>query len=363
MSRNFSARGGGAERYSVALVQQLAQRHELHVFAQHWEQALPGIIYHRVPQPLKRPRWINQLYFAWATWRMTRSGFDAVHSHETSWHGDIQTVHVLPVRHNLFDGRSTLGKARQWLKVLTSPRLIAYLWLEACRYRPQAQRHIVLTSNTLLAVMQRSYPRALPLCTVVPPGVALVEGKADAATQAQARVRLGLPLGVGMLLFVGNDMRKKGLPALLQAMAVLPADLHLAVVGQSEQRAALQKAAAALGPRVHFLGSMADVADAYRAADCLVHPTLEDTYAMVVLEALAHGLPVVVSAARYCGIAAELQDGVNAIVLADPRAPEAIAAAVHRALATPALSAKALEFARHRTWQEVAARHEEMLHG
>ena len=60
LSRNFSSTGGGAERYSIALVEQLASRHEVHVFAQTIAHQHPGVTYHQVSLPMKRPRWINQ---------------------------------------------------------------------------------------------------------------------------------------------------------------------------------------------------------------------------------------------------------------------------------------------------------------
>ena len=106
LNRIFKSTGGGAERYSIALVEQLAARHEIHVFAQQIEHQWPGVTYHRVGQALARPRWINQLWFAIATWRLTRKGFDVVHSHEMTWHGNVQTVHVQPVRYSLFKDRA-----------------------------------------------------------------------------------------------------------------------------------------------------------------------------------------------------------------------------------------------------------------
>ena len=102
LNRNFSPTGGGAERYSIALVEQLAARHEIHVFSQQFDHHWPGVTYHRISTPFKRPRWVNQLWYATATWWATRLGFDLVHSHENTWHGQVQTVHVLPVRFNLF---------------------------------------------------------------------------------------------------------------------------------------------------------------------------------------------------------------------------------------------------------------------
>jgi glycosyltransferase involved in cell wall biosynthesis len=83
---------------------------------------------------------------------------------------------------------------------------------------------------------------------------------------------------------------------------------------------------------------------------------------MVVLEAMAHGLPVVVSSATYCGISAELQDGVNAVLLSEPQSATAIAHAVAPLLvagdAAAKLGRKATEFAARHTWQQVAASYE-----
>jgi glycosyltransferase involved in cell wall biosynthesis len=364
LSRNFSSTGGGAERYSIALVEQLAARHEVHVFAQTIAHKFPGVQYHPISMPLKRPRWINQLWFAYATWRATRSGFDVVHSHENTWHGNVQTVHVLPVKHNLFAGRLGLAKALRWVKVCSSPRLIAYLWLEAARYAVQPRRAVVLTSDPLRQVMQTSYPNATSAMHVIAPGVADAPGLCSPVQQHAARAHLKLPLDGKGLLFVGNDFRKKGLPALLDAMRMLPADCWLAVVGEGEQMAAMRQRVAdlALNERVHFLGALSDMGPAYMAADMLVHATLEDTYAMVVLEAMAHGLPVVVSSAKYCGISADLTQDVNAALLHDPQSAVEIAEVVQRLLANEllarALGRNAAEFAARHTWPQVAASYE-----
>jgi len=367
LSRNFSTTGGGAERYAVAVVEELAVRHEVHVFTQHVGNVLPGVTYHPVALPLRRPRWVNQLYFATATWWATRRGFDVVHSHENTWHGNVQTVHVLPVKHNLFHGKQGLALALRWLKVATSPRLVVYLWLEGRRYAPVPQRRVVLTSQALRKDFVAAYPKASAISTVIAPGVSAAPGPCSAPEKLQARAALGLPTHGRALLLVGNDLRKKGLPTLLQALVGLPDDVWLAVVGQSRQLADMRALAQRLGlaQRVWFLGALSDMDPAYRAADCLVHPTLEDTYAMVVLEAMAHGLPVVVSAAPWCGISAELTDGVNALLLNNPRSADALTAAVARVLNDAALAhslgANASAFAAQRTWAQVAAQHETLF--
>lgn len=332
LNRTFSPTGGGAERYSIALVEALAQRHDIHVFAQHIQHAWPGVSYHPVFLPFARPRWINQLWFALATWWATRRGFDVVHSHENTWHGQVQTVHVVPVKYSLFHHVTGWRKGLRWLKVMTSPRLLTYLALEYFRYAADQGRCVVVTSDSLKAVMASAYPATATV--VVPPGVARIADPVDADTRRQARVALGLPLEGRCVLFVGNDYRKKGLPTLVEALRTLPKDCYVVVVGNAAQIPAFRAAFlhSDTAERVHFVGALNDVDVAYRAADCLAHPTLEDTFAMVVLEALAHGLPVVVSSARFCGIAGSLRDGQNALILDDPQDAQALAAALVRVL-------------------------------
>ena len=107
---------------------------------------------------------------------------------------------------------------------------------------------------------------------------------------------------------------------------------------------------------------MKDVGLAYRAATVLAHPTLDDTFAMVVLEAMAHGLPVVVSGPAHCGISSLLNDGINALLLDDPRNDRQLAAHLKKLLAEPEyaelLSQEGRRFAQGHTWEEAARRYE-----
>jgi glycosyltransferase involved in cell wall biosynthesis len=364
-NRTFSPTGGGAERYSIALVEQLSARHEMHVFAQEIDHQWPGVTYHKVSAPLRKPRWINQLWFATLTWRATRSGFDVVHSHENTWHGEVQTVHVLPVKHSLFQGRTGWRRALRWLKVVTSPRLLAYLWLERMRYAPRPGRQVVVASESLRPIMAAAYPGCAGAVSVVTPGITL-PAPAVPGRKAAARAELGVPAQGTCLLFVGNDYRKKGLEALLRALVQLPLDVTLAVVGNAAHIAEFRALSDSLGlgSRVSFLGALKNVEPAYEAADCLVHPTFEDTFAMVVLEAMAHGLPVVVSGPKYCGISGLLRQGVNALMLDDPRDPGELTQVLGNLLGKPALretlSEGAVAFASHYQWREIALQQESL---
>lgn len=364
LNRVFSPTGGGAERYSIALVEQLAQRHEIHIFAQQIEHQWPGVTYHRVSAPMLKPRWINQLWYAAATWLATRRGFDVVHSHENTWHGHVQTLHVLPVKYNLFHRRTGFQRLLRWVKVLTSPRLLAYLLFERARLSGDAQRHsVVVTSLSLLQIVGSTYPRSAHMLKVITPGVALFD-PTDATQKLSARGSLGLPRSGSCILFVGHDYRKKGLDVLIKAMSKLPADSFLTVVGNPAQIPLFSDQASKMGldSRVFFLGALKDISVAYAAADILAHPTLEDTFAMVVLEAMAHGLPAIVSDERYCGISALLTDGVNALILDDPKDEKKLLLALSKVLQDDHLRKRlgeaAVAFSRSHQWPAIALQQE-----
>jgi glycosyltransferase involved in cell wall biosynthesis len=368
-NRIFSKKAGGAERYSVALVEELAAKHEIHVFAQDINHTWPGVTYHRVSAPLRRSRWLNQLWYATATWWHTRvgsgAGFDIVHSHENTWHGNVQTVHVLPIKHNLFNGKTGLKKAVAWLKVITSPRLLAYLALEQRRFATQAGRHIVVTSPSLQGIFQAAYPGCQNPISIITPGVS----KADWGHDKTAAKRVfGLSEDVFVIAFVGNRYDIKGLPTLLQSLQALPERVNLLVVGNTEQISIYQAQSEKLGvaQRVQFLGAMDSVEQVYQAADALAHPTLEDTFAMVVLEAMSYGLPVVVSSAQYCGIAGLLTNGLNALILNEPKDAVALAERLRQLIDSAddgaddskglreKLGAEALKFASCYAWTQIA---------
>jgi glycosyltransferase involved in cell wall biosynthesis len=368
LSRSFDATGGGAERYSIAVVEQLAQKHEVHVFAQTIKHHLPAVHYHRLWTPLAKPRWINQLWFAARSGWATRRGFDVVDSHENTWHGQVQTVHVLPIKFTLLQGRSGWSRGLRWLKIATSLRLLAYMWLEKRRFAFGERRRIIVTSPSLGAIMGETYPAVIPLLRVIPPGVSEVPGPPKPMERAEARARLGLPAEGFGVLFVANDFRRKGFPTMIEALSQLPDTMYLIVVGPAEQAFVYRRQLASKGleKRVFFVGTQRDMHDVYVAADCLAHPTLEDTFAMVVLEAMSHGLPVVVSSVSYCGISGLLQDRVQALLLEDPRNPGTLAHAINDFAESPtlveSLSQAGVAFAKKHLWSEVGVQHEKVFH-
>lgn len=129
--------------------------------------------------------------------------------------------------------------------------------------------------------------------------------------RAEIRARRGIPESATLFLCVGSGFERKGLSALLQAMARLPENAFLLVVGRDKHADRFQRRAHALGlsQRVIFAGVREDVRPYYGAADALTLPTLYDPFPNVALEAMASGLPVVTS--LKCGAAELIENEKN----------------------------------------------------
>ena len=98
-------------------------------------------------------------------------------------------------------------------------------------------------------------------------------------------------------LSVGGPSHEKGTDVLLQALAKMAPDVTLRVVGSGPQRSVFQQMAASLGvaERVMWLGSVprSDMPDVYRNADAFVLPSRTETFGVSLIEALAHGKPLI----------------------------------------------------------------------
>jgi glycosyltransferase involved in cell wall biosynthesis len=185
------------------------------------------------------------------------------------------------------------------------------------------------------------------------------------ARRASTRERFRISPEHFTLLLVGNDWKKKGLVALLNAVAAcrdLP--LKLLVVGTDDQGAydALIRASG-ISDRVSFLSPSGDVLQFYAAADAYVGPSLEDAYALPILEAMACGLPVVASSRA--GISEIISDRRDGFILRDPQNSEQIAQLLRELYSSPRLCQSIGERARvtaeRQTWDLNAAKTWEVI--
>jgi UDP-glucose:(heptosyl)LPS alpha-1,3-glucosyltransferase len=127
-----------------------------------------------------------------------------------------------------------------------------------------------------------------------------------------ARADLGCQPRDTVFLHVGSGFARKGLAAAIDALAAARnPGFRLAVAGRDRDLEKFTKRARAAGvaDRVRFLGGREDVRPLYAAADCFILPSRYDPFPNTALEALAMGLPAIVS--RRCGAAEIIESGAN----------------------------------------------------
>ena len=140
--------------------------------------------------------------------------------------------------------------------------------------------------------------------------------------------------GTGKILCVGSLIERKGVDLLLHALAKVKSDYSLYLAGDGEEKAALKTLAEELkiSEKVHFLGQLnrAELLTHYANSDLFVFPTREDCFALVILEAMCSGLPIICS--KYADGAYDLiEKGVNGLI-ADPYDTEKFAASIDEVL-------------------------------
>ncbi len=318
----FDPLRGGKEQWSVQFASQLIARgYEVHVVASRFGDQVQGMPIAR--HPLAGVR--SPIDFAEAAERKLRSlSLDVVHDTGAGWYCDVFQPHGGSRRalteHNLL-------VLPRWMRPLKSavnrwlPRYRRFDALMARQYVNDGRILLALSRQTLADFQQiHGVPREQ--IRLGYNGVDPVRFSPEHRGQYREAVRrwLGVEDETIVLLIVAHNFPLKGVPTLLRAMGRLTArrrPVHLAVVGGKRLRR-YERAAARLGAggAVTFTGTVRDTVPFYAAADVYVHPTFHDSCSLVVLEALASGLPVITS--RLNGAAELLTEGVEGYVVPDP---------------------------------------------
>jgi glycosyltransferase involved in cell wall biosynthesis len=212
-------------------------------------------------------------------------------------------------------------------------RLIMYL--EKLVYRRQGVSLIYVSQRMSQEVMNHT-GRSNPGDAVIHHGVDTSRFNAESreALRDVERAKLRLASTDFVLLLIGNDWITKGLKTLIAAVAIAgDSRLKVVVVG-SDSRTPFERQVSRAGrDRIIFLPPDNDVLRFYALADAYVGPSLEDAFALPPLEAMACGLPVIVSARA--GVSELVTDGENGLILRDPCDARDLASRITYLLANP----------------------------
>ena len=181
-----------------------------------------------------------------------------------------------------------------------------YLALERAVFDAGAHTRILLLAERDRATYQRYYDTPAERFHILPPGIA--RDRLAPADTGAVRQRLRQEIGIGadtcMILMVGSGFRTKGTDRAMQAFAALPDHLRrqavLVIIGKDKFKP-FNRMAKRLGiaERIVFFHGRDDIPRFLFSADLLLHPAYRETAGIVLIEAMAAGLPVL--ATDVCG--------------------------------------------------------------
>lgn len=293
---------GGTERDFYLTAKGLRDRgHEVHLFCGEFAVPPPqGTHAHRVPV-LPLGRTARLWSFACLAPRAIRPHrCDVVVSFGRTIHQDI--LRSGGGLHRVFLKKMEQGEGigrRLWHRFSIYHRSV--LAVEQMQYRPGHYKKILAVSQEVKREIIVTYRVPEEKIAVIYNGVDQERFHPRNREKARGRIKAewGIPADAPVVLFVGSGFQRKGLDRLLRMWASPRLrHVYLLVVGEDAQRHRYASWAEREGwGKIIFTGRQEAVEDFYGAADLLALPAFQEAFGNVVLEALASGLPVLVSRA------------------------------------------------------------------
>lgn len=312
---------GGIERCVAELAERLVREHEVHLFAGSFKDVNdPRFIIHKVPV-IKRPHTAKVAsFFLLSGHFLKKNSFDIFHAESpTATKVNViraHSVHRVAMNIQIKDEKSLAKKlkmriATTFLNILIFPY----------QYDKGKFNKIIAISEGIKRELMDSYGVPAEKIIVIPHGVNLEQfhPRNRKLYRESTRKKYNLEEKDAVLLFVGKEFYRKGLESIVKAMSLLKrGDVKLLVVGQDMERPKYVRMAKSLNltSNVIFCGHSAEVEAFYAASDIFVFPTMYEPFGLVILEAMASGLPVIIS--RLAGASDLIEDGINGFLLSDP---------------------------------------------
>ena len=346
IARRFDLAGGGTERDLIVTAQCLTEAgHEVTVYTSEARGAARPL-----PVVQVGSRWpistLQLMRFAWeAPAQARREGAEFVLSFARAVGADI-------LRSGGGAHSAYLRAARRWrgewaaAAMRLRPYHRAQMIIERAAFKSQGLRRAIAVSNLVRTQLIDEFGLDPAKAVTLYNGVDLERfHPASQAERARFREMFDIETDASVVAFVGNGFARKGLKPLLEAWPAMKSRSYLLVAGTD--RSALRYVRLAnrlgVGSRVRFLGPIGQIEQLLLAADAFAMPSFFEPFGNVVMEAMATGLGVLVSAQS--GVAELLPTTMRPFVVNDPANPAEIAERLTALLQTGHQSAEAVRVA------------------
>jgi UDP-glucose:(heptosyl)LPS alpha-1,3-glucosyltransferase len=319
LTKHFNFRNGSSRSVHEVAVRLTALGHEVHIFCNRRPNAYP-------PTPVLRH--VSMLPLgSWArTWTFDRGcrrkihaePFDVVHGHGNTVEQDVVTVRIC-------------RKANRLARGLSLSRWDPHLWLEARQLSNPRLKRIITLSEMVKQDLQRYYGIASGRIVTIPNGVDAVRFHPNLRSVHRNRVRTDLGLSredFAVLFIASGNYINRGLLNVFLMMKQHPVNGMKLVVAGGDRPGLFRGRAREQGieDRMIFLPFMDRIEELHSGMDALIFPSYYDTFGNVPLEAMASGLPVIVTA--QCGVSELITPGQDGLILKHTEDPDGMAAAL-----------------------------------
>jgi UDP-glucose:(heptosyl)LPS alpha-1,3-glucosyltransferase len=264
------------------------------------------------------PFYVGSLWRDWSFARAAREawlreGFDLVQSHERIPGCDVYRAGD-GVHRRWLEIRRESASGLQRLSIHLNPYHRYVCSAETALFEHPRLRAVICNSKMVRDEIRRGFRISPDKLHVIYSGVDLehFHPRERERRRGAARAELGCTPRDTVFLFVGSGFARKGLGAAIDALGRTANEAYWLVAAgrdREEEKFRRQARAAGLEGRTRFVGPQDDVRALYAAADCFILPSRYDPFPNTVLEALAMGLPAIVSSR--CGAAEVIEPGVN----------------------------------------------------
>jgi UDP-glucose:(heptosyl)LPS alpha-1,3-glucosyltransferase len=325
------APAGGGEMFALRFLGKMKERgHAITVLANKMDPSLKDR-FQFVRIPLLKPfSFLKMWSFAWFARKAAKCGkYDLIFSNERTLYQDIyfagEGCHNAWLRQRF----RQLGPVKKFLIAINPLHWVIRILEKRC-LKNRHLKGVIAFSERVSRELNQEYHLPPGKIKVVLHGVPAAETAPPTFNRKTLRKDLGIAEEEIVVLIIGSGFERKGLRFAIESLAHFDApSFRLLVVGKGST-GVYRRLARKLGleNRVHFYGHNPNASLFYSIADVFVFPTLYEPFGLVVLEAMAHGVPVVVSA---CAGAAELlTHGENGLIAQDPFDPKEIGALLNQ---------------------------------
>jgi len=326
---------GGAERYTFDIARALVERgHEVSLVASSFGERIDpriGRVGFELSGPSKTRRYLQ--FIDQLDAHLLRDGYDIVHAMLPVRRCDVYHPHAgLAVAAIETGHEKHFGAKRAFSKIFNRLNLKRQTFAAV-------EKELLGSANRPISICLSNYVRETfkKYYTLDDSDLATLFNAVDlkrfdptarAEQRDVMRKKLGLSQKTIAALIIAQDFERKGLREAIRAVAqIADPKLRLVVVGK-QNPAPYAELAESLGVKMIFCGPFDDVYPLYAAADFFVLPTKHDPCSLVVLEALAMGMPVI--STKQNGATEIMEPGADGFVLADPTDVGALAEAMRK---------------------------------